>query len=93
MILYHTYIHTTPLRGNSIQGVHLRIEGESGFVDFDLKNDLNDEEGDSYLPECYAGSVIELQMIKGKAPGDGTRLMEAFLDDPAVKEAKLIFLD
>lgn len=71
----------------------MRIENAFGSIDFGLKNDLNDEEDESYLPECYAGSVIELQMIKGKAPGDGTRLMEAFLDDPAVKEAKLIFLD
>lgn len=69
------------------------IENEHGRIDFNYKDDLNDEEGECYLPDFYQDAVMEMCMIKASQKGGGHRLMQEFLSHEVVRKAKLIFLD
>jgi hypothetical protein len=75
-------------------GVKVWIKNNFGYIDYDYKADLNEEEDDeSYLPDFYRGCVIELKMIESFEKGGGHKLMEQFLSLPEVKAEKVIFLD
>lgn len=72
------------------------ITRDDGFIHFDWKTDLADEEDEGYLPKGYDyGKVLELMEIVVNTPGEGvgSKLMKHFLETPEAKEAELIFLD
>jgi len=72
------------------------ITRDDGFVHFDWKTDLADEEDEDYLPKGYNyEKVLELKEIVAEKPGEGvgSKLMKHFLETPEAKEAELIFLD
>ena len=71
----------------------MRLENESGYIEYDFKTDLNEEEGERYLPAFYQGSVIELKMIEASQKGGGRHLMTAFFELATIRKAKLVFLD
>ena len=72
------------------------ITRPSGFVHYDWNTEIEDEEGEGYIPKGYDhGKVLELKDIEVQEPGkgEGEKLMKDFLDTPEAKEAELIFLD
>ena len=72
---------------------NIKIENNNGIVFFGFNDELNDEEGEHYIPEFYKGSVLELKFIQKSYGGNARQLMLAFLNHSAVIDAELIFLD
>lgn len=71
----------------------MKIQLPQGTVEFTIKHDLNDEEGDGYIPDGYSGHVVELSLITATESRGGDALMRAFLEHELVQSADLVFLD
>lgn len=73
-----------------------KINNSNGKLHANWKTDLQDEEGEDYLPDGYDYSkVLELGLVAAKDPGkgQGDELMKEFLNSSVAKKAELIFLD
>lgn len=72
-----------------------QIKDETGYIKWNWKSDLADEEGPEYLPSGYSQKVLELSIIETKeqGKGHGEQLMKKFLASADAKKAELIFLD
>jgi GNAT superfamily N-acetyltransferase len=72
-----------------------KIKDETGYISWNWKTDLPEEEDDpNYIPKGYK-NVLELGMLSVDEPGQGHGevLMKKFLETPDAKKASLIFLD
>ena len=73
-----------------------KIETDDGYIEWNWKRDLADEEGDDYLPAGYNyNKVLELAMIsvKNAGVGVGAELMKRFMASADFKKAELVFGD
>lgn len=71
------------------------INNDRGRLKAQWKDDLEDEEGEGYIPEGYNKTVLEFELVEAKriGKGDGDSLIKEFLNSPIAKSAELIFLD
>lgn len=58
-----------------------QIKDTTGYVKWNWKSDLEDEEHEGYIPDGYSKKVLELS------------IMRKFLESTDAKKAELIFLD
>lgn len=74
-----------------------KFKTKDGKVEFQWVpvTELEEEEGEGYIPERFGPAVICLNSIETNesGQGQGTRLMELFLAHPEVKKAALVYLD
>lgn len=72
-----------------------QIKDTTGYVKWNWKSDLEDEEHEGYIPDGYSKKVLELSIIRTKelGKGAGQELMRKFLESTDAKKAELIFLD
>ena len=72
-----------------------QIKDDTGYIKWNWKSDLEDEEDEGYIPPGYKKKVLELSIIEVGEPGKGhgEELMRKFLDSADVKKAELVFLD
>jgi len=72
-----------------------QIKDDTGYIKWNWKSDLEDEEDEGYIPDGYKKKVLELSIIETEKQGEGhgAALMKKFLTSPDAKKAELIFLD
>jgi hypothetical protein len=73
----------------------MKVTSKFGVLEYRWKADLEDEEGDDYLPDGYSKKVLELSLLEVNEPGNGhgDELMKKFMQTRAFSEAELVFLD
>ncbi len=71
------------------------IKNKYGRIEYNWKSNLEDEEGDGYIPKGYSKKVLELAYLEASelGVGYGAKLMHQFLALPEAQKAELIFCD